>query len=289
MNKPILFYDCGELGWSLYLLGHLNWLIKERHATNLSICTYRNRRFLYEHLPMEVLTIPYGMSEEIKGLDMDGTHLFSHDTQERIHNNYLINLFEYYYGDEYVINETYGKFQDGSIHESLNSSDQMLSAANIILDYKKCILVFPRKRKGKFGKRNLPERFYIELVNRIHKEFKKIKVVSIGLPSSSYKLSNSISHKNFIDLTTYDKDLMLELVFALLNTGKIIASVGSQSALPKVSLLQKVPTYMIGHEKLRHTKIDNWMNTECGFYELDRSYIININNCVDHFIKWVKS
>ena len=288
MNKPILFYDCGELGWSLYLLGHLNWLIKKQNVKNLSICTYKNRRFLYEHLPIEVLTIPYGMSQEIKGLDMDGTHLFRHDKQERIHNDYLIKLFDHYYGDKYKINETYGKFFDESLHESLSVSLEMFSIANRIIVDNRCVLIFPRKRKGKFGKRNLPEKFYIDLINRLHNEFKEAKIISIGLPSSSYKLSHNITHKNFIDLTTYDTDNMLELVFALLNTGRVIASVGSQSALPKVSLLQGVPAYMIGHEKLRHTQTDNWMDTECGFYELGRDYVIDIEDCISHFIEWVK-
>jgi hypothetical protein len=289
MNKPILFYDCGELGWSLYLLGHLNWLIRVKNNKNISVCTYRNRRFLYEHLPIEVLTIPYGISQEIKGLDMDGTHLFRHDIQERVHNRFLTKLFNDYYGDKYEIFENYSKFFDESLYESLESGIGITAIANAIIEYKKCILVFPRKRKGKFGQRNLPEKFYINLINRIHEEFEDIKIISIGLPSSSYKLSNSILSNRFIDLTQYDKDCMLELLFALLNTGKVICSIGSQSALPKISLLQKVSTYMIGHEEARHTKTDNWMNTKCGFYVLDRSYVINIDNCINHFIKWVKS
>jgi hypothetical protein len=284
-----LYYDCGELGWSLYLLGHINWLIKYKNFTDFSICTYKNRMFLYEHLPIEVLEIPYQMMKEIKDFDMDGTHLFKHDTQERIHNNYLIKLFNYYYGDEYSINEDYNKFQNESLHESIPSSSRLKAKADKLIPYGMAVLVFPRARIGKFASRNLPKNFYVKLINRLISEFNYINIVSIGLPSSSYNLSNAIGHKQFVDLTTYKEDDMLELLITILNSREVMATVGSQSALPKVSLLQKVQSYMIGHERKRHTETDNWMNTRCGFYTLDRSYKINIDNCVDHFIKWIRN
>jgi len=281
-----LYYDCGELGWSLYLLGHLNWLIKNKRTNDFSICTYKNRRFLYKHLPVEILSIPFGMSEKIKNFDMDGTHLFDHDKQERINNKFLKELFHHYYGDKYIIHNEYSKFFDESNHETLLSSLNSLMITNEIIGNNKCILIFPRKRIGKFAKRNLPEEFYIELINEISTKYKDIKIISIGLPSSSYKLTNSIGSNNFIDLTGLDSNEMLELVFTILNTGKVITSVGSQSALPKISLLQKVPTFMIGHEKVRHTETDNWMNTKCGFYELKRDYVIDIQDCIDKFISF---
>ena len=282
-----LYYDCGELGWSLYLLGHLTHLTLVRKRTDIAICTYRNRETLYRHLDIEIVPMPDPLLEKISNYDQDGIQLYKLDTNERIHNDKLYKLFDDYFKDRYIINKDYHKFANESVHRPIPSNNSALKSATNIIDDNECILVFPRKRAGKFGKRNLPEEFYIELVNKFLKIYKGITVLSVGLQTSSYWLGKTIKHPDFIDLTSYNSKWLLEITIALFNTGRAMFSVGSQSALPKLSLLQTVPSYMIGHQKSRHVNVDNWMNTSCGFHEVTDYSALDIDDCISDIISFI--
>ena len=69
-----------------------------------------------------------------------------------------------------------------------------------------------------------------------------------------------------------------------------VAAVGGQSAPPKITLLQGIPTFMMGHDTKRHTEIDNWLNTRVGFYTITRNdyAVINQIDCTNEMIEFIK-
>lgn len=67
-------------------------------------------------------------------------------------------------------------------------------------------------------------------------------------------------------------------------------AIGSQSAPPKISLLQGVPTFIIGNERIRHVNSENWMRTKIGFYDVhkDSYYKFDFEDCEDKIISFIK-
>ena len=69
-----------------------------------------------------------------------------------------------------------------------------------------------------------------------------------------------------------------------------IGAVGSQSAPPKIMLLQDVPTFMIGHTRKRHQEEENWGKAKCGFWEIG---FVDYNKfysweCIDKIVEFFK-
>ena len=156
--------------------------------------------------------------------------------------------------------------------------------------------MFPRKREGKFSNRNLPLDFYITLLHRLVDEFPNEIIIQIGSANSSYNLSGVISGEIFYDLVNYNDDETVDMLVALCNMDMASFSIGSQSSLPKISLLCGLPSFIIGHQKKRHTIDENWINTNVGFYDLNKSsndkYEMSddcINECIDQIITFGKS
>jgi hypothetical protein len=67
-----------------------------------------------------------------------------------------------------------------------------------------------------------------------------------------------------------------------------IGAVGSQSALPKIMLLQSVPTYMIGHSKQRHQEEENWGKAKCGFWETGDYNNFYSGECIEKIVEFFK-
>jgi hypothetical protein len=66
--------------------------------------------------------------------------------------------------------------------------------------------------------------------------------------------------------------------------------IGAQSAPPKLALLQGTRTYMVGHEKERHTVTENWMGSEVGFYEVGKGkyHELDIEDCVNKTMEFIR-
>lgn len=133
------------------------------------------------------------------------------------------------------------------------------------------VLLFPRNRDGVYAKRNVPKEFY--------ERISKYKTCAIGrLPDALRIKSASYHHVRF---NTCVQDVIDWCESA-------VCAVGSQSVLPKLSLLQGVPTFIIGHQKIRHTKKDNWMNTKVGWYQAPDDYRnINVKDAVKKCCEWI--
>ena len=153
---------------------------------------------------------------------------------------------------------------------------------------KKAMLIFPRCRKGKFGHRNLTKEFYVNLARKLHAEYPDHNLISISSKNGAYVLGEEVD----FDLVEYDDDKTIDMLIALCNSGKVIFVCGSQSSLPKISLLLGVPTYMIGHEKKRHMEAENWMKTKVGFTEVPPDGYQNLgrgDECINDILKFVKN
>jgi ADP-heptose:LPS heptosyltransferase/lipopolysaccharide biosynthesis glycosyltransferase len=275
-NRPLLLYDVGELGWSMYISAHINYLLFEDELEDITICTKRAKFPLYDER-VKKLEIPESIQEQIKELTPEGHHMFNVADNIRIKHDVLGPMFEKVF-KTYNVVTTYGYFHGMRIFNKYKPSNAGEITASNILAHKKGILIFPRCRPGKFGSRNLSKEFYIELCNKLCYIYRNHVVISIGSQSGAYMLDDFVKYDNFIDLTLWNDDETLDIFIAICNAGRIELAFGSQSALPKMSLLHDVPTYMIGHEKERHEKTENWMNTRTTFRkvrETENGYELN--------------
>jgi len=156
---------------------------------------------------------------------------------------------------------------------------------NILSDKKDTILIFPRYRKQpSHSWRNLPKKFYVTLVKKLSKEFPNYNIVSIGSKDGAYSLEIKLPNfKNIVGQTD------IQCVIDYCNIS--VAAIGSASSLPKISLLQKVPTFVIGHERERAIDTDNWLKTKVGFFEVDKKGYNSLgrNNCVRKMIRIFKA
>ena len=278
MKKPIVV-DCGELGWSLYLVSHLRFL-RGYYAFPMSVMTYPDRQCLYKNVADGVFDIPASFYTEFNTKDQEcfGVGPQSHDNHFKLL-KYFINggiPNDYYIPPGFEFRcRTFGFAYK---HEPFPHSKK------IIRD-KKEILVFPRWRSGRFTPRNLPLKFYADLIYELCKQFPQYTVRTVGLESGSYKLDKIIA-KNYICDVKKKADLQ-----DLIDLCQVaVAAVGSQSVLPKITLLQGVPTFMIGHEAGRHTELENWMKTKVGFYGIGINEYQNFNtqDCIEKIIYFIK-
>ena len=274
MKKPIVV-DCGELGWSLYLVAHLRFL-REYYGFTMAVRTYPDRQCLYKNVADEIFDIPASFYRDFDTKDQECFGVGPQSLENHL------TLLEYFREDNDYYIPTGFEFRCRTFgfaykHEPFPYSKK--------LEDKKEILVFPRWRSGRFTPRNLPLKFYADLIYELCKKFPQYTVRTVGLESGSYKLDKVIA-KNYICDVKEKADLQ-----DLINQCQVaVAAVGSQSALPKLTLLQGVPTFMIGHEAGRHTELENWMKTKVGFYEIgvDQYQAFNTQDCIEKIIYFIK-
>uniref|UniRef100_A0A6M3KIL8 Glycosyltransferase n=1 Tax=viral metagenome TaxID=1070528 RepID=A0A6M3KIL8_9ZZZZ len=290
MSKPLLFYDIGELGWSIPLSAHINYLLINNSNIKIVICTSKDRFVLYNGLKVKLISVPEKILNKIKDLDQDGTHLYNHKTKERITNDILYDYFNDYFGDKYEVSKEYGEFFNERVFYRFKSSEESKITVMNLFKNNEIILVFPRRRKGKFGNRNLTKKFYINLCVRLCRDYPFHSIVSIGSKNGSYYLYDEISNENFVDFSYWDDEQTLDIFIAMCNYCKVKFAVGAQSSLPKISLLCGVPTFIIGHQKERHTVDDNWFKTKVEFYNVDfadgKYRVNNHSECINKIIEF---
>ena len=124
------------------------------------------------------------------------------------------------------------------------------------------IVVMPRARV-RAAVRNVPEFVWAELVEKLRQTF---LVVLCGTPSGA--CLQNYEAKNVVNLISYEEGDKVSKTIQYLNSA--ICSVGSQSGGTHISLLSKCPSYIIGHEKARHTVELNRFNIPTSFrYVID--------------------
>ena len=268
------FVDIGELGWSLILSAHTRWLKRQGQSVALTM-TFSDRMSLFEGLADDVQSVPTDFNQKF------GHGIASGFGLQCITASQMRAYFNEALAPQYFVSHKMSfrcvppRFRSETIFEpypyKMNHSDRSE------------ILVFPRFRNG-VG-RNIPKDFYINLINLICDEFPSCFVRTIGRAGGAYDIEE-IRKNNYINYVGKSENIQ-DLIDSCQSA---IVAVGSQSAPPKISLLQGVPTFIIGHEKERHINRENWMKTKAGFYEIREDSYNNFNpaDCMCKIIDFIK-
>lgn len=270
----MMYVDIGELGWSLYLSAHVRWR-KRNSEDYIGIMTYPDRKSLYMGIADSVYEIPDEFYDK-----------FKHGTQnclgmKRINNVDLEDYFSKVIPKEYELvtgRFTCKRFSASEfIFESYPYGKEM--------NGKPEILIFPRYRNEElFNRRNLPKEFYANLIMTLCNEFPRYTIRTVGLLSGSYSIN--IQRENYIN-SVVEKSNIQDLIDLCQIA---VCAIGGTSAPPKITLLQGVPTFIIGHEKSLFIIEDNWMKTKVGFYNVQKKRYEDINSkeCIKEIISFIK-
>ncbi len=273
-----VFLDVGELGWSLYLSAHMRWL-KHTNQTIPSVMVLPGREVFCSGLVDKIFYVPDDFATVFDLEQQDRFSFLGVDQQLR----------DYF-------NPRLPKGYEVSKRQPLDCPSwktvflgQMVfrpyaKYPNISGHFPPEIHVFPRRREAKhFNKRNLSLFFYVALINRLCDEFLDCTIKSFGTKDGACDIGvNKVNYLNLLGKTTIES-LIFRSQFA-------IGAVGSQSFPLKLSLLQGVPAFIIGHERQRHTVNENWMKTRAGFYEIDKDGYNNFHSedCIDKIVEFLK-
>lgn len=261
MNQNIAFIDIGELGWSLYLSAHIRWLKRRNPGMELLVLTSPDRACLYDKWAV-IQSITDDFYRRYSGEDQECLGLRGISSQE------LMDFFEKKIPSGYKIPEdfpfdcdTYSEVFKGELEYAPYPSSISSKARNRIL-------IFPRYRGGVFSSRNLPEEFYERLASGLCERYSNLIITLIGTASGVYPMSKTIG-KNLLNLDNrIGRVDSLQCLIDLCEES--VVAIGGTSAPPKITLLQGVPTFIIGHEKERFVMIENLMRTKVGFFKISK-------------------
>lgn len=273
----IAFIDIGELGWSLYLSAHARWKKENNEMIDLTL-THPDRVCLYENLVHSVRLIPgdfYGKFS-VSMTACSGLIGIHPSILNKYFNTLLAPTHHIYHFISF----------DCSINWSLAYGKRLIFKPypfKVNRSDRKEIFVFPRYIPNKI--RNIPKLFYVMLIESLCDTFQDCIIRTIGSFGGAYDINN-VQKDNYINWIGKSRDLQ-DLIDRC-QVAKV--AIGSQSAPPKISLLQGVPTFMIGHEEKRHVVTDNWMGTKAGFYPVDRNSYSKIDSadCIAKITDFVR-
>lgn len=245
-QNKFFFFDAGEFGWALQLAAHVRWL--KQCGAEVLVSTYPGREKLFD-MADAVEVHPENFYEKF-----DTTQQEMYGIRE-VHPQALIDFFKSY---NFKLPDYFTLAPDcipkeKMIFESYEADADYVGNKNIV--------IFPRCRQGLWATRNLPKIFYRKLIAKLCETFPKYHIITLGVKSGAYDIS-LVGHSNYENGVS--DSLTVNHVVNMLSNATV--AIGSQSGPMKLALLQKVPCYMIGHESRRHTKDDNWMNTQVKFY-----------------------
>lgn len=263
-NEVDLYYDISELGWSMYLAAHLKYLY--RQGKRVGVICPASRKVLYRDCTEVILPMPRLFNDKFGSYPSDGNHLFDHKKNIRIRDHNLLSRpFKRSYPRFNIITK-YSKFEGHRIFEPYEHDIKMEKYCKEIFGNKPVIIVFPRHRTSKFRCRNIPRPSWVNIIRALCRAFPQAMIVSIGAINGAFDIN--ISENNYRNLVIHNNDETLDILVALCNSGQAICTVGNQSGTVKIALLCKTPTYIFGDEKERHSDIENWSKTDCGFWEV---------------------
>lgn len=273
----LAFVDIGELGWSLYLSARARWLKRQSQPIPL-IVTLPDRMCLYEGLANDIGAVPADFNRKF------GQAIASCFGLEGISADKLRSYFNRMLAPNYFVTDEMTfrckpywphAYRDRFLFEPYPYKAKLSGP--------KEILVFPRWRNS--VARNIPKSFYITLVDILCDKFQDCVIRTIGASNGAYDIYE-IKKENYVNRVGEIANLQDFIDRCQVS----IAAVGGQSAPPKISLLQGVPTFMIGHERDRHVKEENWMDTKAGFYEVGKERYGNFNfdECIAKAVSFIE-
>lgn len=264
-NMLKLYYDVGEIGWSMYLAAHIRFLHEQ--GTPAAVACNSAKKVFYRGTAREILSIPEEWQKRFGGFPSDGGHLYNPKTRRRIKDhNLLAEPFRKAY-PEYEIITRYGTFPDQRTFSPYNHSGEAEEFCRKTFHGGQVIMIFPRCRSSKFKGRNIPATQWERIATALCDEFPEETVATFGSMNGSYT-SLQVDRPNFMNLAGRNDSVSLDWMVALCNTKQARAAVGNQSGTVKMTLLCGTPTFIFGHEEARHTVDENWAGTRVGFHKV---------------------
>jgi hypothetical protein len=260
-----LYYDVGEIGWSMYLAAHIRYLHEKGEPA--AVACAKAKTVFYRGTAAEILPIPEEWKEKFGGFPSDGGHLYNPRTRRRIKDhNLLAEPFRKAYPDHDTVTR-YGTFPGQRTFAPDNHSALAEAFCREAFSDRSVIMVFPRCRTSKFKGRNIPGRQWEKIISEMCNTFPEDIVASFGSRNGSYT-DLEVNSGNFMNLAGRNDSSSLDWMVALCNTGQAKAAVGNQSGTVKMTLLCKTPTFIFGHEEKRHTEDENWSKTRVAFHRV---------------------
>lgn len=271
----LAFMDIGELGWSMYVAAHVRWH-KEKTDNKVAVMTYPDRRCLYEGLADVVIDVPatFYSTIDVRRQNCLGIQKVMPNVLKSILSPHLTD--GYRVPDYFVMRCKY-PFEDKLIFKPYRYSRK--------IEGPKEIMIFPRHRTGGwYSFRNLPEEFYVRLIERLCAEFPEFSVRTIGTANAAYDMNmDKTNYINWVGRTRSLQDMIDRCQTA-------VAAVGSQSGPPKIALLQGIPTFMIGHQRQRHMEGENWSKTRVEFVKIKDNNYANFDKeeCINRIASFIR-
>lgn len=270
----------GEFGWELcYWQAHGRWLKDMVPDIEIYAVTFPGRQVLYRDFADRIVFHSEETMSRFGRLDSYNSQGF--DRKEYfVYVGRMIERF-HAYGAVTTPNHN-GRFYidpDKMVFrrfQSLKSLGDCLELEEV--EGKRYVMLFPRQRGDG---RDWPEKNWSRLLDLLLKGGYGVVIGGVQGFSSLVKGKG----KGIVNLVARDEFHALDLVVHYLN--KVGMALGSQSALPILSLHQGVPTLMWGHEQERHERELNWFDTPCRFV-LDERYDMSAERIFEEFKEFEK-
>lgn len=264
-NMTKLYYDVGEIGWSMYLAAHIRFLYQR--GTPAAVACNGAKKVFYRGTANEILSIPDEWLKKFGEFPSDGGHLYNPKTRRRIKDhNLLAEPFKIAY-PEYDIVTSYGTFPEQRTFLPYNHSGEAEDFCRKTFHGKQVIMIFPRCRGSKFKGRNIPGTQWERIAASLCDQFPENIVATFGSRKGSYT-NLQVNKSNFMNLAGKNDSVSLDWMVALCNLKLARAAVGNQSGTVKMTLLCGTPTFIFGHEEKRHTVDENWADTRVAFHKV---------------------
>ncbi|PIE53362.1 hypothetical protein CSA37_01515, partial [Candidatus Fermentibacteria bacterium] len=192
-----LYYDVGEIGWSMYLAAHIRYLHENRRPA--AVATAEAKRVFYRGTASEILPVPFEWKEKFGGFPSDGGHLYNPVTRRRIKDHQILSepFRKAYPG--YDVVTRYGTFPNERTFAPYNHSEEAEEFVRETFQQRKAILIFPRHRGSKFKGRNIPRRYWEIIADALCERFPENTVAAFGSRNGAYT-DLSVSRENYMNL-----------------------------------------------------------------------------------------
>uniref|UniRef100_A0A6H1ZIS5 Putative methyltransferase n=1 Tax=viral metagenome TaxID=1070528 RepID=A0A6H1ZIS5_9ZZZZ len=169
----------------------------------------------------------------------------------------LINYIRQFYNPEKAIEVWPPRGCNIWVDDAVQIFKKITTKSEPFIADKYILVVFPRKR-DRASNRNVPEFIWLDTIEKLRKEF---LVVLAGTPEGAGLIG--YKNENVINLIDYNEEDKTDLIIRYLNSAA--CSISSQSGGTHMSLLCGCASYIIGHEKERHSEIENRLNVPASF------------------------
>lgn len=294
MKNAVLCFCVGELFWEFGRFApHVIWKrlkqYKNRDDVDFIILTKPERFDIYgKHAN---ILVPFRLKDNSKYKP----NCFRLDGLKEDQYLTIINEFKNQFKDRYTILETVYPNISGKqyVNRSQYKPDKMKydylpreanqELVNKYMNGKPVVVLAPRYREG-FRRNWLHWNELYDLIDS-HKTLKeKYNFIICGRETEYIP-----DEKNrFLDINKFEQNINTSLIgITMICMKKSVLTIGSQSAIPNISLLFGVPALEWGHQKHLHTITYNIRKTKVTFLE-DPKYNISARKVYDEVLKILK-